>query len=223
MPAIKAFLFDLDGTLVDSNEAHVASWERAFRHFGKRFSLAQLRRQIGKGSDQYLPEFLSPDEIKRFGQQLDEYRSDIFRRDYLPRIQPFPRVRELFQRIREDGREIVLATSGKNSETKHYVQLLGIKDLIAGQTTADDIDNSKPAPDIFVAALAQLQPATAPEALVVGDTRFDMEAAARGGFRAVGVTCGGTDAETLRASGAAAVYRDPAHLLSSYDELKKNL
>src|SRR5918912_649129 len=112
-----AFIFDIDGTLVDSNEHHVDSWDRAFRHFGKRFSREQLRAQIGKGSDQYLPEFLTPAELKQFGKQLDEYRSELFRKEYLPRIRPFPKVRELFQRIREDHKRIVLATSGKESDT----------------------------------------------------------------------------------------------------------
>ena len=97
MVTIKAIIFDLDGTLVDSNELHVESWERAFRHFGKRFSLDELRQQIGKGSDQYLPEFLTEEEIKRFGKELDEYRSELFTKEYLPRVKPFPKVRELFE------------------------------------------------------------------------------------------------------------------------------
>ena len=107
----RAFIFDIDGTLVDSNELHVDSWERAFRHFGKQFPREALRAQIGKGTDQYLPEFLTPDEIERFGKKLDEYRSEIFRKEYLPHVRPFPKVRELFQRIRDDGKRIVLASS----------------------------------------------------------------------------------------------------------------
>src|SRR6476646_5517851 len=82
-----AFIFDIDGTLVDSNELHVDSWDRAF-------PLEQLRAQIGKGSDQYLPEFLTPDEIERFGKELDEYRSDLFRKEYLPKVRPFLKVHE---------------------------------------------------------------------------------------------------------------------------------
>ena len=105
---MKLCLFDIDGTLVDSNELHVDSWDRAFRHFGKEFPREKLRAQIGKGSDQYLPEFLTPNEIKRFGKELDDYRSDVFRKEYLPKVRPFPKVRELFERIHEDDKRIVL-------------------------------------------------------------------------------------------------------------------
>lgn len=218
---ISAFIFDLDGTLVDSNELHIDSWERAFRHFGKRFSLAQLRAQIGKGSDQYLPEFLTPAEIEKFGKELDQYRSEIFRDEYLPRVRPFPKVRELFERIRRDGKPIVLATSGKKSETKHYTKLLEIDDLIDGQTTADDAEKSKPQPDIFVAALDKLDGIPPNESLVIGDTRFDVTAACDAGCPVVGVTCGGKSAEELRTAGAVAVYRDPADLLAHYDDLTR--
>ncbi len=215
----RAYIFDLDGTLVDSNELHVESWDRAFRHFGKQFRRDQLHAQIGKGSDKYLPEFLTPEEMARFGKQLDKYRSELFKAEYLPKVRPFPAVKDLFQRIRADDKTIILATSGKEEETRHYTQLLGIAHLIAGQTTADDADESKPAPDIFAAALEKLDGVSALEALVVGDTRFDLEAACRGGFPAIGLLCGGTDAATLRQAGALAIYRDPADLLASYPNL----
>jgi HAD superfamily hydrolase (TIGR01549 family) len=218
MATLRAFIFDIDGTLVDSNELHVDSWDRAFRHFGKQFSREQLRAQIGKGSDQYLPEFLSPDEIKRFGKQLDEYRSDIFRKEYLPHVKPFPKVRELFQRIREDDKKIVLASSGKKEDTKYYIDLLKIDNLIEGYTSADDADRSKPAPDIFTAALDKLS-VKPNEAIAVGDTRFDIEAAAKIGLRTIALSCGGTSPEILREAGAAALYRDPADLLEHYCDL----
>ena len=219
--SIKAFIFDLDGTLVDSNDLHVASWERAFRHFGKRFSLDQLRAQIGKGSDQYLPEFLTPEEIERFGKKLDEYRSRLFREEYLPKVRPFPKVRELFERIQGEGKPIVLATSGKKSETRHYVKLLEIGDQIAGQTTADDAEESKPAPDIFEAALGKLKGIAPNEAMIVGDTRFDMEAARRAGSPSIGVLCGGKTEAELKQAGALAVYFEPADLPARYQELFK--
>ncbi|MGZ5020386.1 MAG: HAD family hydrolase, partial [Chthoniobacterales bacterium] len=169
---LRAFIFDIDGTLVDSNELHVDSWDRAFRKFGKQFPREALRAQIGKGSDQYLPEFLTEKEMADFGKQLDEYRSELFRKEYLPKVRPLPKVRELFQRIRDDHKKIVLASSGKKTDTEYYIKLLKIENLIEGYTSADDADRSKPAPDIFTAALEKLNVRPA-EAIAVGDTRFD--------------------------------------------------
>lgn len=214
---IQAVIFDLDGTLVDSNELHVASWECAFLHFGKRFSLEQLRRQIGKGSDQYLPEFLNEEEMKRFGKELDEYRSGLFTKEYLPRVKPFPKVRELLERIKRDDKRIALATSSKSSESKIYKKLLHIEDLVDAETNADDAEKSKPCPDIFEAALRKLDNPWPNESLVVGDTRFDVEAALKVGLKTIGLLCGGSSAETLQSAGAIAIYRDPADLLDQYE------
>src|SRR5207302_10996326 len=218
MVSVLAFIFDIDGTLVDSNELHVDSWDRAFRRFGKQFPREQLRAQIGKGSDQYLPEFLTPDQIDRFGKALDDYRSELFRNEYLPKVRPFPKVRELFQRVRDDHKRIVLASSGKKAETKYYIDLLGIENLIEGYTSADDADSSKPAPDIFAASLKKLGDISPADAVTVGDTRFDVEAARKTGLRTIAFLCGGTSGTILRETGAVAIYRDPADFLARYDE-----
>jgi HAD superfamily hydrolase (TIGR01509 family) len=212
---LRAFIFDIDGTLVDSNELHVDSWDRAFRKFGKRFPREALQAQIGKGSDQYLPEFLTKKEIADFGKQLDKYRSELFRKKYLPQVRPFPNVRELFQRICADHKRIVLASSGKKADTEYYVKLLNIEDLIEGYTSADDADRSKPAPDIFSAALEKLKARPA-EAITVGDTRFDIEAARKAGLTTIAFLCGGTSESVLRDAGAVAIYRDPADFLARY-------
>jgi HAD superfamily hydrolase (TIGR01549 family) len=214
-----AFIFDIDGTLVDSNELHVDSWDRAFRKFGKQFPREALRAQIGKGSDQYLPAFLTPDEIDRFGKELDEYRSELFRKEYLPRVRPFPKVRELFQRIRNDHKRIVLASSGKKADTEYYVKLLKIENLIEGYTSGDYADNSKPAPDIFAASLKKLGAISPADAVTVGDTRFDIEAARKAGLKTIAFLCGGTSESVLREARAVAIYRDPADFLDHYDEL----
>jgi HAD superfamily hydrolase (TIGR01549 family) len=216
---MRAFIFDIDGTLVDSNELHVDSWDRAFRKFGKQFPREALRAQIGKGSDQYLPAFLTPDEIDRFGKELDEYRSELFRKEYLPRVRPFPKVCELFQRIRDDHKRIVLASSGKKADTEYYVKLLKIENLIEGYISGDDADSSKPAPDIFAASLKKLGDISSADAVTVGDTSFDIEAAAKAGLKTIAFLCGGTPESVLREARAVAIYRDPADFLAHYNEL----
>ncbi len=217
--SVFAFIFDIDGTLVDSNELHVDSWDRAFRRFGKQFPREKLCGQIGKGSDQYLPEFLTTDEIKRFGKKLDEYRSDLFRKEYLPRVRPFSKVRELFQRIRDHNKRIMLASSGKKADTKYYIDLLEIDDLIDGYVSGDDADSSKPAPDIFSASLKKLGDISPADAVTVGDTRFDIEAAGKAALKTIAFLCGGTSEAVLREAGAIAIYRDPADFLAHYDEV----
>jgi len=211
-----AVIFDLDGTLVDSNELHVQAWDRAFRKFGKEFTLAELRSQIGKGSDQYLPEFLTPDEIRDFGNELDKFRSALFKKEMLPQVRAFPRVRDLFLRIRADEKKIGLASSGKGQEVDAYTKLCDIEDLIDAQVTSDDADSSKPAPDIFEASLKKLK-VDQSRAVAVGDTRFDAESAGKIGLAAIGVLCGGKPTEELRAAGMIAIYQDPADLLGRYE------
>ena len=221
LASVLAFIFDVDGTLVDSNELHVDSWDRAFRRFEKKFDRERLRTQIGKGSDQYLPAFLTPEEIKRFGKELDEYRSELFRKEYLPKVRAFPKVHQLFQRIHDDNRRTMLATSGKQADTKYYVDLLNIGDLIDGYVSGDDADTSKPAPDIFAASLKKLGNISPADAVTVGDTRFDIEAAKKAGLKTIAFLCGGTPESALRETGAIAIYRDPADFLAHYDELKR--
>jgi len=227
---VTSYIFDIDGTLVDSNELHVDSWDRAFRKFGKEYPREQLRAQIGKGTDQYLPEFLAQKEIEEFGKELDEYRSELFRKEYLPRVKAFPKVKELFQHIRDDEKRIVLASSGKKKDTEYYVDLLGIEELIGGCTSADDADRSKPAPDIFEAALEKLGKISPPGelarlkrssvesaspmgAVTVGDTRFDIEGAGKAGLSTIAFLCGGASEKVLEEAGAIAIYRDPADFL----------
>jgi HAD superfamily hydrolase (TIGR01509 family) len=161
---------------------------------------------------------LSREEIERFGKQLDEYRSEIFRKDYLPKVKPFPKVRELFERIKKDGKRIVLASSGKEKDTQHYIDLLKIDKFIEGCVSGDEAERSKPQPDIFTVCVDKFK-LNRNASVMIGDTRWDVEAAARAGLRTIAVTCGGSDASILRASGAIAVYKDPADLLANYNEL----
>ena len=128
-------------------------------------------------------------------------------------------MRELFQRIRDDDKRIVLASSGKKADTKYYIGLLKIDNLIEGYTSGDDADNSKPAPDIFAVSLEKLGCISPADAVTVGDTRFDIEAAAKVELKTIALTCGGTSESVLREAGAVAIYRDPADFLAHYDEL----
>ena len=213
---IKAAIFDLDGTLVDSNELHVQAWQESFRHFGKEIPLERLREQIGKGGDQYLPVFLTEIELREIGKQLDEFRGKIFKKKYLPSVRPFPCVRELFERVRGDGKKIALASSGKADEVEHYQKLLGIEGLVDCQTTADDVVHSKPRADVFIAVLRLLGHLSPNEAVAIGDTPYDIEAAKKINLATVALLSGGFPEENLRDAGAIAIFRDPANLLDHY-------
>jgi HAD superfamily hydrolase (TIGR01509 family) len=213
-----AVIFDIDGTLVDSVDLHAKAWQRAFRAFGKHVPFHEVRRQIGKGGDQLLPVFFSQQELAHFGEDLEAYRSDLYKRYYLPRVRAFPGVRELFQRIRSDGRIISLASSAKADELATYKRLADVADLIEGETSADDAEHSKPCPDIFQAALAAAGIVRVEEAIAVGDTPYDAQAAGKIGLRTIGLLCGGFPEDDLHAAGCLAIYRDPADLMAQYEE-----
>ena len=215
---IKAVIFDVDGTLIDSVEVHAKAWVWAFARHGHDIPLEDLKGQIGKGADQLMPEYLSPEQMERYSKQLEEDRQMFFKQEYYQHLKPFPDVRELFERIKADGKEIVLASSAKEDELKHYEELANVQDLIAASTSSDDAEKSKPHPDIFHAAMEKLKGIGPDEAIVVGDTNWDVEAAGKAGLKTIGLLCGGFKEETLKGAGAVAIYRDPADLLAHYDE-----
>ena len=214
---VTVVIFDIDGTLVDSVDLHAAAWAVTFAKYGKQIDVNTVRRQIGKGSDQLLPVFFSPAELTQFGEQLEQERSALFKRDYLPRVKAFPQTRELFERIKQDGKQIALASSAKEDEVKVYKQLARVEDLLTGETSSEDVAQSKPHPDIFAAALKQMGNPPAEDAIVVGDTPYDAQAAGKIQLRTIGVLCGGWREEALRQAGCVAIYRDPADLLAHYD------
>ena len=214
---LKAVIFDVDGTLVDSVDLHARAWQEAFAHFGKHFDFERVRSQIGKGGDQLMPVFLSEDELDEFGEELEEYRGELFKREYLSRVLSFPSVRELFERVKREGLQTALASSAKGDELKTYKRIADIEDLVEEETSSDDAEKSKPHPDIFEAALARLEDLKPEEAVVVGDTPYDAEAAGKAGIKTVGLLCGGFPEADLRAAGCVRIYRDAAHLLAEYD------
>ena len=213
---IEAVIFDVDGTLVDSVDSHADAWQRAFTEFGIQTDFAAVRAQIGKGGDQLMPVFMTEQDVARRGEEVEAYRVDLFKREYLPRIRCFSGVKDLFVRIRRDGKRIALASSAKADELAAYKRVADIEGLPDAETSSDDAEQSKPHPDIFQAAVARLGIA-AERAVVVGDTPFDAEAASKAGIPMIGVLCGGFPEQDLLAAGAAEIFRDPEDLLRNYD------
>ena len=214
---IKAVLFDIDGTLIDSVDAHARSWQEVLARYGREIPFEEVRQQIGKGGDQLMPVFLPEDLIAKQGKQIEQDRSELFKRKYLPGVRPFPGNRELFQRIKADGTRIVLASSAKGDELEAYKRIAQIEDLIEDETSSDDAERSKPHPDIFEAAMAKLRDIPPEAVIVVGDTPYDAEAAGKAGLRTIGMLCGGFPEAELRAAGCIALYRDPLDLAQQYD------
>lgn len=214
---IKAVIFDVDGTLIDTVDLHAEAWIEALKHFGYEIAFQDLRSQIGKGGDQILHGLLPPEVIEARGDEIKDFRSDLFKRDYLHRVRPFSNVRALFERVREAGQKSVLASSGTADEVEQYKEIAGIADLIDSATSSDDAERSKPFPDIFEAALAKLAPMKSDEAVVVGDTPYDAEAARKARMKSIGVLSGGFSEQALKDAGCIAVYRDVEDLLHQYE------
>lgn len=212
----KAVIFDIDGTLVDSVEAHARAWQQAFEHFGKKVPLEQVRTKIGKGSDQMLPDFFSAEQLERFGEQMEEYRGKLFKGEYLPHIRPFGRVRELLLRIHETGMKISLASSGSRDDMDYYKRLLNVEDLVEEGKSGDDVKRSKPHPDLFSEALKSMG-LKAHEAIAVGDTPYDAMAANKIHLRTIGIVGFWTENQ-LREAGCIEVFKSPADLLEHYDQ-----
>ena len=214
---VRAALFDVDGTLVDTNDLHAAAWREAFTHFGHDIAFDAIRWQIGKGGDNLIPTLL-PDVGGERQEEMEDFRTGLFKRDYLPRAVPFPGVRPLFERLYGDGIKIVLASSSGAEEVDFHLNLIACSDLVAAATTKDDVESSKPCPDIFEAALGKVAPLGAADSIVIGDSVWDVKAAVKLGLRTIGLRSGGFPDEALREAGAIAIYDGPADLLARYGE-----
>ena len=214
--AIKAILFDIDGTLVDSNDLHVLAWEEAFAGVGARFDRQLLHDQIGKGTDMLVPTLLPhADEAEQ--ERLGDAHGEAFKTRFLATVRPFAQAHELLAHAHGRGQRVVLASSASAAELDHYLDLLDARDLVSATTTADDVANTKPAPDIFATALEKIAPIEPGEVAVVGDTPYDMDAAGKCGIVAIGLRSGGFPDDALVEAGAAALYDDAAALLRDYD------
>jgi HAD superfamily hydrolase (TIGR01509 family) len=214
---LKAVLCDIDGTLLDSNAFHAESWQRTFEHFGFPADFEAIVKQIGKGGEYLLPNFVPADRLPDLEKELSSYRKQLFHREYIDRVVPFADARRLLERMKQRGLRIAVATSSEKEDLEAFKTVLKIHDLIEEDATADDADKPKPEPDIFQAALKIL--AVRPEdALALGDTPWDVEAARKAGVRTVAVQSGGWRKEELMEAGALAVYVDVADILRNFDQ-----
>ncbi len=214
---VKAVIFDVDGTLIDSVSLHARAWQEAFSHFGVTVGFDEVRSQIGKGGDQLLPVFLPKERVQREGEKIEKYRSSLFKEKYMPQVTAFAGVRELFRRVEADGKRIALASSAKADELEVYKQIARIDDLLDTETSSADAEKSKPEPDIFLAALHHLNGLEPADAIVIGDSPWDAEAARKAGMRCIGVRSGGFPDDALRQAGCTEIYHDPVHLLAEYE------
>jgi HAD superfamily hydrolase (TIGR01549 family) len=213
-----AIIFDIDGTLLDSVDYHARAWQETFARYGIKVAFEDVRWQIGKGGDELLPVFVPQGRIDEIGAEMKKERGRYFQKKYLSLVKPFPKVRELFERLKSDGKRIVLASSATRDEVEKYKKIAGIADLLESDTSADDAERSKPNPDIFLAALEKLGDIDRKRVVVVGDTPYDAEAAGKAGLTTVGVLCGGFPEDVLRRAGCVALFQDPADLLARYKD-----
>jgi HAD superfamily hydrolase (TIGR01509 family) len=217
--AIAAVIFDVDGTLVDTNAVHVEAWQRAFARYGYQISADRLAPEMGKGGDNLVPDMIGEDGDAEHGADLREAHGTEFLHLAATRpLRAFPGVRPLFDAIHERGLRCGLATSAKMNYLDATLESAGLdlKPLADEIVTADDAESSKPAPDIVVAAVHKLDLAPA-ECVMIGDTPHDAEACRQAGVPFIGLRCGGWSGDGLRAAGAVDVYEDPVDLLEHLD------
>jgi HAD superfamily hydrolase (TIGR01509 family) len=207
----KVVVLDVDGTLMDTNYLHTEAWARAFEEVGHRVPRARLHKQIGKGSNLLIREFVEDEET---GEKIDELHSEFYA-ELQEYGHPLPGSKELISSLRERGYEVWFVTSAKDEELEHHMEELEAEGRISGVVNSSTVGNPKPAPDIFELAL-QRAGASPDETVAVGDTVWDVEAADAAGIRTVAVLTGGAySRQELEEAGAVAVYEDCAALLES--------
>ena len=212
---LRGVIFDIDGTLVDSNDAHARAWVDAFAEAGYDAPFEAVRPLIGMGGDKLVPKAIGIRHDSKEGKKLGERRSEIFRRDYLRTLRALPGSRALVKRVRAESLKPVVATSARDEELEGLLKAAEVADLMEEKATASDAKRSKPDPDIVEAAIEQAE-IEAPDLVMIGDTPYDVEAATRAGVRIIAFRSGGwSDAEL---SGAVEIYNGPAHLLEAYSQ-----
>lgn len=213
---LKAVFFDIDGTLVDSNDFHVMAWQEAFRDYGHYIEQSNIRGQIGKGGDQLVPALL-PDVDENTQKAISNRHGEIFKPKYLKQVQVFPQAFDLIEMLYAKGTQVLLASSSEKAEVEYYVGLLKVEQFLTGTVSKDDVENSKPAGDIFAAALAKVFPVAASETLAVGDTPYDVESALRSEVKTIALRSGGFSEEVLGDAGAPSIYGSVKDLFDHFE------
>ena len=209
---ISGILFDVDGTLLDSNDAHANSWLDTFKEFNIDVDYESIRRKIGMGSDNLLPALIGIEKETEKGETLAKRRGEIFQEKYLPLLKPFPRTRELVMTLKNAGFKLVVATSASKKDLKGLLKQAKVDDLFEEKTNSDDVENSKPDPDIILAAMKKIG-VEPHQAIMIGDTPYDIAAAAKAHVQSIGFTSGGWSPDSLR--DATEIYRGPWDLLDN--------
>ncbi|MFD0318790.1 HAD family hydrolase [Streptomyces flavalbus] len=212
----RAAVFDVDGTLVDTNHLHVTTWWEALRQAGHRVPMHAVHRAVGLGSDDLVAHLLGEDRDRYQDEEISAAHKALYGQ-YFDRLPPLPDAGRLLHRLHEDGWAVVLATSAGGPELAALRRAIDADDAITATASADDVSAGKPAPEPVEHAL-ELAGAPADHSVFVGDTVWDMRAGTRAGVRCVGVLCGGIPRADLVAAGAEVVYDDPAHLLAALPE-----
>jgi len=210
----RAVIFDVDGTLVDSNDDHALAWVQAITESGRRVEFSRVRPLIGMGGDKLLPEVTGLSIDSPEGKAIASRRRDIFQRDHLPHLKPTRGAQALLEWLRDDRQKLLVASSAEDDELRQLLDVAGASRLIESATSSDDAERSKPDPDIVAAALRRAG-VPAAEVIMVGDTPYDVAAALRAGIEIIGLRSGGWSDQEL--TGAVAVYADPEDLLEHYD------
>ena len=214
--ALRTILLDVDGTLIDSNDGHARAWVGALRAHGYVVPFETVRPLIGMGGDKLTPQLTGLDPESGEAERISETRSELFLERELPSLQPTRGARPLLEHMLDLGLALVVATSAQQSEVRALLERAGVSDLIQLASSADDAERSKPDPDIVQAAL-RLSGSQVAHSAMIGDTPYDVEAAARARVPAIALRCGGwwDDAALAR---AAAIYDDPADLLAQFED-----
>ncbi|WP_141731758.1 HAD family hydrolase [Oligoflexus tunisiensis] len=207
----EAVLFDVDGTLVQSNEMHASAWAEVLQRFGHEITAAEVWPLIGKGGDKILPELIGIDAESPEGKEITEARTKIFIEHYAPRVKAIPCASELVDYLQKQGKKIVIATSASKEELNAILKSTGLEGRIPDMTSSDDAEASKPDPDIIAAALKKAG-TSADQAVMIGDTPYDVEASVRAGISVIALRCGGWSDEDFE--GATAVCEGPEELLT---------